>query len=252
MKSPARTRAEQVFDEIHSGLEREEVGRNQYTRRAWKLLPPLESPRILDIGCGPGGPTLELARLSGGRIIGLDNNRPGLRTLQARASQAGLADRISPVQGTLFELPCPVGSFDLIWSEGSIFVIGFERGLQEWSRYLRPGGFMAVHEAAWLQPDPPPEVREYWERVYPAITTIECNCATIRACGFDLRGHFPLPEDAWWVAYYGPLEARLEVLEEKYRGNEAALAVIAAERREVELYRRYPTWFGSVFFVLGV
>jgi SAM-dependent methyltransferase len=252
MTSPARTRAEQVFDEIHRGLQGEGTGRNRYTRRAWELLPPLEAPRILDLGCGPGGPTLELARLSGGRVIGLDHDPGCLRTLQARTARAGLADTISPVRATLYELPFPVGSFDLIWSEGSIWVIGFERGLREWSRYLRPGGFLAVHEGIWPGPDPPEEVRTYWARAYPAITTLERNLAVIRAGGFDLLGYFPLPEDAWWVAYYGPLEARLEVLEEKYREDREALAVIAAERREVELYRRHPAWFGSVFFVLGV
>jgi len=251
MKSPARTHAEQVFYEIHSGLEREGAGRDRYTRRAWELLPPLEAPRILDMGCGPGGPTLELARLSGGRVIGLDNNPPYLKTLQARAAEAGLAGRITPVLGSLFAPPFPPGGWDVIWSEGSIYVIGFERGLREWSRLLRPGGFMALHEAAWLRPDPPAEVRDYWEKAYPAITTVEGNLAKIRAGGFEVRGHFPLPEDAWWIDYYGPLQARLDRLEAKYRGDEEALAVMAAERREIELYRRYPEWFGSVFFVLG-
>ena len=44
----------------------------KYTRRAFRMLPPLEKPRILDIGCGSGVPSIVLARLSRGQVIGLD------------------------------------------------------------------------------------------------------------------------------------------------------------------------------------
>lgn len=69
-------RTRDIFFEIHKGLPREGPGRNDYTRRAFEMLPKLDKPRILDIGCGPGGPTMELARLSGGSVIGLDNHHP--------------------------------------------------------------------------------------------------------------------------------------------------------------------------------
>jgi ubiquinone/menaquinone biosynthesis C-methylase UbiE len=45
------------------------------------MLPVLDSPRILDVGCGPGGPTLELARLSHGQVVGLDVHQPYLDEL---------------------------------------------------------------------------------------------------------------------------------------------------------------------------
>jgi cyclopropane fatty-acyl-phospholipid synthase-like methyltransferase len=50
----------------------------------------LTRPRILDVGCGPGGPTLELARLSDGEIIGLDIHQPSLDKLSRRIEEAGL------------------------------------------------------------------------------------------------------------------------------------------------------------------
>jgi hypothetical protein len=46
-----------IFFEIHQGLPREGPGRNDYTQKAFEILPKMERPRILDIGCGPGGPT---------------------------------------------------------------------------------------------------------------------------------------------------------------------------------------------------
>ena len=44
----------------------------EHSRQAYRLLPPLEQPRILDIGCGQGQQTMELARLGGGEVIGID------------------------------------------------------------------------------------------------------------------------------------------------------------------------------------
>jgi len=44
----------------------------KFTIRAFKTLPKIEAPDILDIGCGSGVPTLELVRLCNGNIIGLD------------------------------------------------------------------------------------------------------------------------------------------------------------------------------------
>ena len=57
-----------IFFEIHQSLPSEGPERNRYTRKAFRLLPKLAKPRILDIGCGTGIPALELARLREGEI----------------------------------------------------------------------------------------------------------------------------------------------------------------------------------------
>ncbi|GAB6908338.1 hypothetical protein JCM12296A_41770 [Desulfosarcina cetonica] len=44
----------------------------KYTRRAYGLLPSPEQPRILEIGCGLGQQAMELARLSGGKVVAID------------------------------------------------------------------------------------------------------------------------------------------------------------------------------------
>ena len=44
-------------------------------------------------------------------------------------------------------LPFQNEELDLIWSEGAIYNIGFERGMNEWNKYLKKGGFIAVSEA---------------------------------------------------------------------------------------------------------
>jgi ubiquinone/menaquinone biosynthesis C-methylase UbiE len=239
-----------LFFEIHHDLPREGPGRDKYTRKAFRMLPQMERPRILDIGCGPGGPTMELARLSKGHIIGLDIHRPYLDRLQKKIKEAGFSDRVEAVKGSMLELDFEEESFDVIWSEGSIFIIGFIRGLREWRRLLKLHGFLVVHEMTWLQPDPPSEIADFWEEVYPDVKTVEENLERIPPCGYRIIGHFPLPEDAWWEEYYEPLEERIQVLKRKYRNNPKAQAAIAEEQREIDLYRKYSRWYGSVFYIM--
>ena len=56
----------------------------KYTRKAFQMLPKMYEPRILDVGCGSGVPTLELARLSKGEIIGIDIAQNSLNRLTRR------------------------------------------------------------------------------------------------------------------------------------------------------------------------
>ena len=56
----------------------------KYTRKAFETLPKLDEPRILDIGCGSGIPTLELAGLSNVEIIGIDIDQSALDELDKK------------------------------------------------------------------------------------------------------------------------------------------------------------------------
>ena len=66
-----------MFEDLCSEIDRDRFRAQllKYTRRAYHMLPKLEKPRILDVGCGSGIPTLELAKLSEGEIMGIDINQ---------------------------------------------------------------------------------------------------------------------------------------------------------------------------------
>lgn len=95
------------------------------------MLPEMDKPHILGVGCGSGGPTIELARLSNGEIIGLDIDQSALDKLNKKIEASGLSDRVKTVKGSLSDMNFPEESFEIIWAEGSIQLIGFKRGITE-------------------------------------------------------------------------------------------------------------------------
>ncbi len=239
-----------ILSEIRDNLSAEGSGRTRYTRKAFRMLPGLEKPRILDIGCGAGEPTLELARLTQGELVGIDVDQPALDRLKIKIEKAGLSDRVKALNCSMFNLNFPDGSFDILWSEGSIFNIGFERGLKDWRRLLRPKGFLIVHDMVWLRPDPPKEIYDYWKSLYSGICTVPENVAQIASSDYTLVGHFAMPEDVWCVLYYGPLEQRIRELRVKYANDPRALQVLDKEQREVDMHKKYYRWYGSAYFIM--
>lgn len=202
---------------------------NTYTRKAFRMLPEMEKPRILDIGCGSGSPTLELARLSNGEIIGLDINQNLLDVLAEKAEKAGLSDRVKTTNCSIFDMEFPDESFDIIWAEGSIYVIGFERGLQEWKRFLKPNGFMVIH-------DEKGSITEKLEH--------------ISRCGYELLGYFTLDKDIWWAEYFAPLEKLICETQTKHANDPKALREIHNAQREIDMFKRNPESNSSVYFVI--
>ena len=100
---------------------------------------------IVDLGCGTGGQTMTLAQKAPGLITDLDLFPDFINIFNRNAHTLGLADRVKGMIGSMTEaLPFEKESLDLIWSEGAIYNIGFERGLNEWKQYLKQGGYISV------------------------------------------------------------------------------------------------------------
>jgi len=202
---------------VNSGLPRESPGDNKPTKKAYLMLDELpEKPNILDIACGLGVQTVTLAKLSNGKIRAVDNHQPFLEQMKKRAEEEGVGEKIIAVNGDMTALDYEKDSFDLIWCEGAIFVIGFEKGIQEWRRLLTGQGYLVVSEFCWLKPDPPEEVGKFVES-YPGIKTINENLAVIKKAGYRVINYFVLPEESWWDSYYTPIEAKIPSMKLKYK-----------------------------------
>lgn len=239
----------EIFYALFSDLPRCGPGSDASTRKAFFLLPPLPPrPRVLDIGCGPGMQTLEIARLSGGKVTAVDNHAPYLAEVASRAAKAGLSDRIETVQADMAALPFPEESFDLAWSEGALYLMGFDKALVEMRRFLKPKGCLAASELTWLTDSPPDPVRAFWKREYPDMRNTAQNLALFEKAGYDILGSFTLPAEDWWTHYYNPLSVRLERFEKEFAGAREVQPIFETNREEIELHRRFPETYGYVFY----
>ena len=148
------------------------------------------------------------------------------------AEYAGFADRLETVQADMNDMTFEPSSFDVIWSEGAIYFIGFELGLAKVKEFVKPGGYVAVSEAVWLESDPPREVVEFWKE-YPEIDTVERKLGIVSALGYESVGHFVLPASSWSKSYYDPLATRVSEYEDKWKGIRDAEDVLAEARQEI-------------------
>jgi SAM-dependent methyltransferase len=239
-----------IFWEIHSDLPREGPGDDESTRKAFRMAGNLpKRPRILDVGAGPGMQTIALARISDGTVVAVDTHQPFLHELRRRAARAGVADRVTAVNASMAALPFRNESFDVVWSEGAIYIMGFREGLTAWKRLLAPGGYLVVTEPGWVTNDIPGEVRRYWAE-YPGMTAVENIAKAIAESGYREIGHFVLPDASWWNDYYGPLQQKLEGLRVKYPADADALRQVDDAQREIDMHRKHSSLYGYFFFVM--
>jgi len=244
-----------MHDVFDASLSRLAPGDDQSTRRALEMLYGVglegvgEEFRVLDIGCGNGAQTLRLAAELGGRVTAVDNHQLYLDELERRAEAQGLADRIETRCADMKGLDLGGETFNLVWAEGSAYVIGIPEALRAWRSFLKPGGAIGFSELTWLEDGAPGECQEFFATEYPMMTDVASHLATIEECGYELAGRFTLPESSWWESFYGPLAERLAGYEAPSNDDETQ-AVLGMIQSEIDIYRRFSRWYGYVFFML--
>jgi SAM-dependent methyltransferase len=238
--------------DLHREGKRQGPGSDEETLRALSLsrVDPDAELRVADIGCGTGASTLVLAEaLPRARIAAVDLFPEFLEILTRQARAAGCADRIEPLRASMDALPFGAESFDLIWSEGAIYNIGFAAGIATWAPFLKAGGVLAVSEITWLRPDPPEEIASHWNAEYPEIATATKKIEILERGGFDLLGYLTLPPSNWIDTYYKPTEERIPAFLERHQGDPDAARLIEMEREEIDLYRRFQDFVSYGFYV---
>ncbi len=203
-------------------LDRDQFRKNllKYTRQAFQAIPSMVSPSILDLGCGSGVQTIELAKLSGGHISAIDIDSAALEKLKFKVAEENLQGQIEIIHESIKDLSFLEQKFDVIWAEGSIYVVGFERGLIEWRKLLVSGGYLAIHD----------DERNKSQKLQ-----------MIPRCGYQVISCFDIPHQAWWEEYYRPLELYIDEMMDKG-------VSYGSIRNEIQQFQKTKT--GSTFFVI--
>lgn len=240
----------QLICEFFSNMERQGPGSPEATVKALSFIENLtDDSRIADLGCGTGGQTMTLAQHAPGQITGLDLFPDFIDIFNRNATKLGLQNRVKGIAGSMDNLSFQQEELDLIWSEGAIYNIGFERGLNEWRKYLKTGGYLAVSESCWFTEEHPAEITDFWMTHYPEIDTIPNKVAQVQKAGYIPVATFILPENCWTEHYFAPKAKTQEMFLNKYAGNKTVEELMWHQHHEEELYGKYKEFYGYVFFI---
>lgn len=232
------------FMKVFETLEYWGPGSEEDTLKALSMV-PIAPKKIADIGCGKGLATLVLATHSHADLTAVDSEQSALDSLKQRGIELGLSQRLSVLNASMSELPFSEAYFDLLWAEGSAYIMGTENALEQWKLYLTTPGYLVLSDMVWRTETPSDEALAFWHQEYPDIQLVDTRLKQMECAGYRVLSHFPQCEQSW-SNYYGPLADRVNALQDDMASSQA-LKDIA---REVEIAKRYANEFGYHMFVL--
>lgn len=238
-----------IIYDYFSNTERQGPGNDDLTLKALSFINGLSvESKIADIGCGTGGQTMVLAQNTPSKIFGVELWPDFIRQLTENAQKNNFQHRVTGVVGNMENLPFDDEELDLIWCEGAIYNIGFERGLKEWRKFLKRGGYIAITENTWFTSERPDEIGDFWQNAYPEIDTISNKVAQMENAGYLPIATFVVPEQTW-TDYYTAQALRQESFLRKHAGNKTAEEFVGYQRYEAQLYDKYKEYYGYVFYI---
>ena len=237
--------------DLHKQAQRQGPGGDAQTELALNLamLDRTKAVNVADIGCGTGASTLVLARLLNARITSVDLFQDFLDVLKEKAKRIGVADRISTLACSMDNLPFANEELDVIWSEGAIYNIGFEKGVSDWRRYLRTGGLLVASEITWITETRPSQIQNHWDSEYPEIDVASAKIKVLENNGYSPVGYFVLPEQCWLDNYYRPMQAGFKEFLDRNGNSEEARAIVNLEQQEIELYEKYKAYISYGMYI---
>ena len=237
-----------LIDLFFGGMAKLGPGDDAHTAHVLRLLPRRELRLVVDAGCGTGRQTLCLSRELGTPIDAVDTHGPFLADLRRRAGEAGLAHLIRTHCMDMKVIPEVFREIDLLWSEGAAYNVGVPEALAGWASALAPGGLAAVSELSWQTDQIPATAREFFERGYPGMRSVEENVAVARGAGYEVLGTYTLPRESWLEGYYEILGPRAKALLDHA---DPSVREFAAETlKEIEVFESAGESYAYVFYLL--
>ncbi|MDR2498930.1 MAG: class I SAM-dependent methyltransferase [Tannerellaceae bacterium] len=235
--------------DFYKNLDRLGPGDDAQTMRAWNTIKPMpDAPCVADIGCGTGAQSAVIARETvAAEIVAVDFISDFLERAHDRFAKADL--RVQTLKANMDCLPFAEESFDIIWSEGAAYNMGFENAARYWNRFLKPNGCIALTELSWLRDSIPNRLKSYWKSNYPDLETIRGNIARLERSGYEMVAHFSLPRHCWTENYYKPMMAEFDPFLRRWNYSAEAEALVAEAREEMAIYDEYCDIYGYEFYI---
>lgn len=175
--------------------------------------------RVLDVGCGVGGPAREIARFAGVEIVGVNNNQFQVLRAQNKTAKAGLSEQCTFVKGDFMNLVGQFGpdSFDAVYAiEATCHAPSWEGVYGQIFEVLKPGGKFGLYE--WCMTDKwNPENPHDHEVAHgielgdgiPEMRTIKAAHDALQSVGFHIDHEVDLADVGDKIPWYYPLEGDL-------------------------------------------
>lgn len=234
------------FMTVFETLERWGPGDENETLRALSLL-PIAPKSILEIGCGKGIATSILANNSSANIVAVDNEQSAIDYLNLQITDKKLSNSVTPVCASMTELPFDKGSFDLIWAEGSAYIMGVTNALSKWKSLLKEAGFLVLSDLVWMTDTASNDAEVFWSKAYPDMQLLSSREKQIEAAGYEIMSSFTLSDKAW-QGYISPLTDRVETLQSTMQDSKALQDI----QHEIDIYSKYLGEFGYQMFILKI
>ncbi|KAI8971521.1 sterol 24-C-methyltransferase [Mycotypha africana] len=173
--------------------------------------------KVLDVGCGVGGPARAIAHLTGASIIGLNNNAYQLEKARDYAVQEDLSKQLEFIKGDFMAIPFDDNTFDRIYAvEATCHAPTFEGVYAEIYRVLKPGGKFGCYE--WCMTENyDPTNQKHKEIAHgialgnslPDVRSIADSLEALKNVGFQIELQMDLANQGDRITWYYPLEGDL-------------------------------------------
>lgn len=232
------------FESIFYGLDRLGPSDDDDSLQALHAL-PINTGNALDVGCGKGLTTCLLAHHSGFSLTALDNDEYHLSCLKEKIKHQPINERITTSCSSMMAMPFEEQQFDVIWAEGSAYIMGVNNALKQWQRFLKPHGYVVISDLVWLTETPSIEAYEFWQKNYPDMTSKQQRTTDIINAGYEVITSFTQSEKSW-LNYLVPLKQKLnDIGDNDYKSN-----AVNDLRQEIHIHDQYLGEYGYHLFVL--
>ncbi|KAK6442389.1 Delta(24)-sterol C-methyltransferase [Oleoguttula sp. CCFEE 5521] len=180
-----------------------------------------EGSRVLDVGCGVGGPAREIAKFTGCNVVGFNNNDYQIERGTAYAKKEKLYPQVTFEKGDFMQMGFPDASFDAVYAiEATVHAPSLEGIYSEIYRVLKPGGVFGVYE--WLMTDAydndNPEHRNIRLGIeigdgISNMEKVDVALKAMKAAGFTLEVNEDLADRDDELPWYWPISGQLKYMQ---------------------------------------